>query len=529
MTRGVQASNQPITRFDDPSRGGADHWESLVDVLRKGIVRISHAASGLDPSLDRRLFDLRKAIRNDDQPETLDALVEAVSSAVVAMDSQHRSDLQRLMQASDDLLSSLDQVPLSWQLKRRKKATRSKLEAQTPDFAAFLADFSKLLQCAIQERDRQTKDSGTGLMKRVFGSSAKPQIDPEIENSIEQMRKTLIVLVNHIDVGGDLRKIAKGIRARLTQGIEPGHLPQILSSIADLAESATMIEKKRFEDFAKKLSEELQQLNELIETITGTQKERTQDTEGLENSLQHRASQIRMHVTSSRDLSQLQRSVDEEIGGMLESLSQFHESEQVRNKKFEASIGLLQKKLGEAHSECEDLYSQLESLRRKNMLDPLTGLPNRSGFMDRAQQEYERAIRYAHPLSALVVDIDHFKSVNDRYGHLAGDTVIMEVGSVIANSLRASDFVCRYGGEEFVVLLPETTEDQALSVGEKIRHAVRQCPFAFRDRRVQVTVSVGVAQLGPRQSIVDLIERADVALYSAKAAGRDRVAATAYH
>lgn len=167
--------------------------------------------------------------------------------------------------------------------------------------------------------------------------------------------------------------------------------------------------------------------------------------------------------------------------------------------------------------------SKLE-LRLKELAttDPLTGILNRRAFMERAEALTESARRYGHPLAALMIDIDHFKTFNDRFGHEAGDAVLRAVTEAVAGCLRKVDVFGRLGGEEFAVLMPETDAAGAAAVAERIRSAVETETVTWHGTRLTATVSIGVAQR--REGIDGLLHEADSALYGAKDAGRNRVA-----
>ncbi|MDA8065231.1 MAG: diguanylate cyclase [Thermaerobacter sp.] len=159
--------------------------------------------------------------------------------------------------------------------------------------------------------------------------------------------------------------------------------------------------------------------------------------------------------------------------------------------------------------------------------DGLTDLVNHREFHRRLQEEVTRALRYARPLSLLMLDIDHFKQINDTYGHLQGDQVLSELGRILRGNSRSSDMAARYGGEEFTLLLPELGGEEARLAAERLRAAVEGHPFRLNGSPVPVTVSVGVASLGgPVGSAPALLEAADRAMYASKTAGRNRVRAT---
>lgn len=158
--------------------------------------------------------------------------------------------------------------------------------------------------------------------------------------------------------------------------------------------------------------------------------------------------------------------------------------------------------------------------------DALTGIPTRKTMLDRFEAEWSRAQRYRLPLSCVMLDIDFFKRINDVFGHTSGDQVIRTIANVLASSSRASDIICRYGGEEFCALLPETTEPEALIWAERVRKLIGEQNIAASGRQLRVTASFGVAQcLTDTVSPAELLDLADQAMLIAKQSGRDRVCA----
>jgi diguanylate cyclase (GGDEF)-like protein len=156
-------------------------------------------------------------------------------------------------------------------------------------------------------------------------------------------------------------------------------------------------------------------------------------------------------------------------------------------------------------------------------LDSLTGINNRAA-MDRClERELELAHRHDHALSLMIVDVDHFKRINDSLGHSAGDAVLKTLTTCMKETMRASDMLFRYGGEEFALLLSGTDLDGARQMGERLRAAVDAYHFSYNNKKVDVTVSIGVASLGRRDSANRLFNKADAALYQAKKAGRNQV------
>lgn len=172
----------------------------------------------------------------------------------------------------------------------------------------------------------------------------------------------------------------------------------------------------------------------------------------------------------------------------------------------------------------QHLSKTLIELEKANRQDGLTKVLNRRFWEEQLKQEIHRAQRYQHPLSLLLFDLDKFKDLNDKYGHLGGDFVLVELASFISSLLRDSDLLGRYGGEEFGIILPDTPLAGAVEVAERICKAVAEHPMLFNQQTIRASVSIGVAEFAPKQHLLhdDLIRSADIALYNAKRAGRNR-------
>ncbi len=170
------------------------------------------------------------------------------------------------------------------------------------------------------------------------------------------------------------------------------------------------------------------------------------------------------------------------------------------------------------------LNKALEELAKANKIDGLTQIFNRKHWEECLAKEFARARRYDHGLALIMLDLDHFKLLNDTYGHQCGDRVLVEIAQKITSLLRLCDIFGRYGGEEFAIILPETNLAGAIDVAERIRHEIENYVINFQGEAIRISASVGVATINMNDKrYEDLISSADLALYDAKAAGRNRV------
>ena len=189
--------------------------------------------------------------------------------------------------------------------------------------------------------------------------------------------------------------------------------------------------------------------------------------------------------------------------------------EEARNELINLSSNFMQQV-------CEQ-KKMIESLSEKALRDGLTNLLNYQAFQEYIDREVQRANRYGHNLCLIIADIDHFKEINDTYGHLAGDKILKEIAVYLEDALRGSDLVARYGGEEFAIILPETSKIDGMMVAERLRETIASLKIDYEGRSLMVTASFGLSCLGSHRRVrkVDFIKEADYALYQAKNAGRN--------
>jgi diguanylate cyclase (GGDEF)-like protein len=166
-----------------------------------------------------------------------------------------------------------------------------------------------------------------------------------------------------------------------------------------------------------------------------------------------------------------------------------------------------------------------EEIYRMTIVDGLTQVHNKRYFMEFIDREMARCSRYDRPLSLLLFDIDKFKGINDVHGHLAGDHILKRLAEMVSKHVRKEEAFARYGGEEFAIIMPETNCERARIFAEKIRRMVESTPFTYEDREIQVTVSIGIAEMKLHREPLAFIKAADEKLYAAKANGRNRIEA----
>lgn len=383
---------------------------------------------------------------------------------------------------------------------------------------------SELLSSRVAESYREGDlISLTNELTNLIGQGAESDLSESLKSL--PAHEVLIQLLERLDIPAELNKQFEAIKKSLARGIENDRLEELLKQIADLIRamrSRVQQEKNELEQFLKQLTEQLQEIDINIQDHFQSHRDSYKDGKELHKSVDHEVQQIASSVEQATELTTLKEIVQQRVETISKHMAIYQQSEAVRLQQAEAKVKDLNQKLNIMQNESDRLQLKIVNERNQAMIDPLTGIYNRLAYNERIETEFNRWQRYQTPLTMAVWDIDKFKNVNDTYGHQAGDRVLTVVAKLLSKQVRETDFVARFGGEEFVLLMPETTVEQAIKVADNLRNSIEQCEFHFKDQRVPVTISCGLAQFSEGDKVETAFNRADKALYYAKHNGRNR-------
>ncbi|MGM0767842.1 MAG: diguanylate cyclase [Pseudomonadota bacterium] len=316
---------------------------------------------------------------------------------------------------------------------------------------------------------------------------------------------------------------ARRLQQSLLENDDWNELREGLNSVAELVIAAVTRSQREFEAFLQRLDERLHSLRQHFQDQSSAQAGRLDASGELDREIKAELEQFGRQVEASSDLSELKQSVSQHLLSIGGTVRRFREQESEREKNLSRQLEAMQEKLAAVEANAEQMKERVREERAKALTDLLTQLPNREAWEERLAFEYSRWQRYRHPLTVAVLDIDFFKRVNDSYGHKAGDRVLQLVARELRARLRNTDFIARFGGEEFVLLLPETRSADAQKVLDGLRGYIARLPFHFRGEPVTITYSAGLAEFGDDDSEDSVFDRADRALYAAKDGGRNQV------
>lgn len=347
--------------------------------------------------------------------------------------------------------------------------------------------------------------------------------EPSYSSVAKHIEDTLIGLLDDLTLPERHRPQAEAMRDRLKNGLNWYELLPILDDLATLMLAITDSGQHEFEAYLQQLNERLEAFQSNLQAASEGHADNSSAARAMDTQIREQVDGLQTSMQEAADLDDLKQVLENHLEGLLGTMDQHQKQRDAREQEVAARLKGLAERVAHMEQEALGFREHLEEQRQKALIDPLTGLPNRAAWSERLEHEIKQWQQHGNTLSLAMLDLDHFKRINDNYGHLAGDKVLKIIATVLRKRLRAADFIARFGGEEFVLLLPATTPAVGAKLLETLRAAIEACPFHFKGERVTITISMGLAsfRMGEHSDLV--LKRADQALYRAKNGGRNRV------
>jgi diguanylate cyclase len=534
------------------------------ELLKRGLVRVSIAADGMDPLLDKRLKELRLALRNDAPPQMLAELMPDLERAVLAADAERQERLEKVTRALRTLIRQFQKQPTSDEVAKALQQMAKRLEKPieyTSSVPDLLDEVTRLhASSADSAPDTATTGSG-GLWSRLFGSSVAEQPEAAADVTTDSaatdhttvatsevttssastpvgvlageeqhysqvaahIETILLNLLGELQVLDSHQTQCEQLRERVAKGLNWYELAAAMDELALLVMGAQQSRQADFERYLQQLNSRLAQFQGNIEQAHTSYSESREAGRALEGTIRDQVEVLHVDVRQATELESLKANVEAQLNTLLSNVEQSRQMREDQETLVAGQLSTMVQRIQVMEVEAQTFRNHLEEQRQRAMVDSLTGMANRAGLQKRMEEEFERWQRYGGELLMAVLDVDHFKSINDRFGHLAGDKVLRLIAQQLSRRLRKSDFIGRFGGEEFVLLLPGTTQEQAHTALEALREGIEESPFHFKTERVTITISVGYTEFRPGDTLDSVFGRADGAMYQAKEQGRNRI------
>jgi len=367
----------------------------------------------------------------------------------------------------------------------------------------------------------------SNLADILLAENKQKSADIEAAGLEEQpnIQELLIRLLEQLVVPIDLHKNVEEMKARLEQQTHLSDWKKLLKDVAALINSIRIRmqqEKHEFESFLQQVTSRLKEMDNFLQNENLSINVAEQEGEMFDVKVNGDVREIRNDMMQANDLEDLKSVVSNRLDDISQHIKEYREVEQKRFTNVKKDVFDMQNQMMSLEKESEDLKSIIIEKNKEAMFDVLTEIPNRLAYEKKSVEEIARWKRFSNPLSLAIWDIDFFKKVNDTYGHKAGDKVLKTIAQLLNERIRETDFLARFGGEEFVMLLPGTAEKETLRLVNDLRKKVASCGFRYKGDAVNITVSCGISTFRDEDTLASVFERADNALYKAKENGRNQ-------
>ena len=347
--------------------------------------------------------------------------------------------------------------------------------------------------------------------------------EPSYSSVAKHIEDTLLGLLDDLTLPERHRPQAESMRDRLKNGLNWYELLPILDDLATLMLAISDSGQHEFETYLQRLNERLESFQSNLQAASDGYADNRSAAQAMDTQIREQVDGLQNSMHEAADLDDLKQVLENQLEGLLGTMDQHRKQRDEREQEVAGRLKSLAERVALMEQEALGFREHLEEQRQKALIDPLTGLPNRAAWSERLDHEISEWQQHGNTLMLAMLDLDHFKRINDNYGHLAGDKVLKLIASVLRKRLRGTDFIARFGGEEFVLLMPSTVPAAGMKLLEYLRASIEACPFHFKGERVTITISMGLTAFKPGEHSDLVLKRADQALYRAKNAGRNRV------
>lgn len=576
---------QEDNRWRDKYRQALSQQEQLEKtlsaqqaLLHRTVLGLTHAAEGQDSELDKRLSAIRTSLKSNDVA-SFDRMIKSLDRVCDDMEQHRKNQWQDVNKHLQTMAKHLPKLSPSANLKPATKHFAKSIpkgELLPATLSRLLEEFNKL---QIQAADAVPQQ---GLLDRLFnkGSTAdqeasqqtdtpsatteeweaidenevegellismvddntprhrqrsipeavheRPTHEPAFSKISDRVTIILTELLDYFPVVDCVEQKAIKARERINRGLNWYELAPTLEDIRDFVIQAHMGTDDGYRLYLRNVYAELHHITEALGVAIESEAKQRQVHEHFHDEISDGVHGINQALSEHDNINHLKTAVQAQVHSIQNALGQAKPSEPKPELSLTDQLNSLIQRVQSMEKEDADIREELAQEKLRAITDSLTGLPNREAYSERVHAEMLRWQRYQHPLCLAVLDIDFFKKINDNYGHSTGDKVLKAVSRSVAKRLREVDFIARFGGEEFIILLPETSAENAIGMLNRTRERLSKTTMRSKasngeETKFTVTVSIGISEFVDGDTAESVFERADKALYDAKENGRNQ-------
>ena len=470
-------------------------------LLYKIIIQFSLYTKGLDENLDIELVRIQEVLKTGLDQQKMQSVLKVLSAKLATLAKPNPAKTSAIP-VFDYLQSCVQDKNLL------KTIAQIKDRYELGEFNSQSALFAALHRLPVNVPASQDQNNSPAQLdyKDIF-------------------RNRLNRLLNSIDIPPQFNFGINILRQRTSASLTDEAYHKVIEDSIKLLlniQKHTKTEQHDIEQFLREISNHLSSIEQHAITASNATQSSMASHAAFTSALSEHMDDIKHSSSTAKELTALQHNINNYLNDISRNLADHKRDETTRQQQTQEQLHEMTLKLQEMETEASSLRASLRVAHNQALHDPLTGLPNRLAYDERATLEIARWKRNKSPLSLVIWDIDHFKAINDNFGHKSGDRTLMLIAQLFLKNCRETDFIARFGGEEFIMLLQNTTAENALIAAEEIRIIIQDSGFNSNGQAVNMTISCGIAEFKKHDDQEKVFERADQALYQAKQEGRNR-------
>jgi diguanylate cyclase len=489
----------------DENEGLEKNYQTKEDLLCKTIIRLSLATTGLNKQLDPHLLSIREQLKNGLKTEQLKLELEKLSKALLTLEDS-------VSESARPNASLLFEFLFQHFSDQKEDIQHIEAKYEKDGYAN-----SQYLIVAINDLIDSVQ-----YMEPIAEFTSKIARPPF--NSVDS--ESICIQIQHLLDGTEIPLKFEPQAEKLKQKLYDN------TSLAEVLDETVILLfqiKKHFQseqqDMAVFLAQLTEQLTELGAKASGAKivsESRAKKRNLLDDSVSSQMLELQNSSENATELEPLKKIIHSRLEEISRQIMKQRTQDEIERDSTNQQLDFLTHKISVMEQESSQLKNKLITAHQRATHDPLTGLPNRLAYDERFATEFARWKRYKTPLSLLIWDIDFFKLINDTFGHKAGDKTLVLIARQLSQHCRETDFVSRFGGEEFTMLLSDTNAQAAMLSANNIRQIIEKTAFNSNGKKISITISCGITQLTGDDSGESAFKRADEALYAAKENGRNQ-------
>ncbi|MBA2652697.1 MAG: diguanylate cyclase [Tatlockia sp.] len=492
-----------------------DKLEDEINVLKSAIYQLSLLPNGIYVGLDRQMHNLQTNIQENKDSNKIKKSVELLVNAMSDLRQKKQENKLNISEFVKKATNILGKMIVTVKDQKTFEYVQKLIHAET-DEQALLVHFTQILDDSVN----WVNESLNFCQHNHSQLIQQKEMSELVLNN--QISVKLGQLLKHLVIPESLAAKLVRLQGNLAKRLTVDSLDNVVNNLTDLVIEAFNLEHSHLKGFLNIFAANLQEFGSYLQLSTHNNLQTKNEVKQLEKGVQSNIKSIRENIEQSKNIKVLSNKVEVNLESIAKQIKTYRRTEIIRIKNVEEKISSLQAKLTEMESIVDNIKLKLSSHKIQLNRDFLTGLPNRVACEEYLLGAFHRWERGFGEISMGLVNIDHFKTINDKYGYLAGDAVLKQIGTLFRSSLRAVDFVARYSGEEFIIILEHTPPSDAWAVFDKLRIAVEETAFNNNDLKLSLTVSFGLSIFQHGDTLEKLFVRVNEAMNQAKHAGRNQ-------